>query len=158
MTISARTRSGIIGAVVAVAGVTAIAVLTRRWLRQQRTLTATIALPPHAAYEAWRDLSNLPRFLRWVETVDEKSSRRSHWRVRMPDGAHTGWDTEIIEDRPGERLVWRTVGAAALPHRATLTFRPDGEGTAITITATGALTKAQLAEDLARFVEVIEAA
>jgi uncharacterized membrane protein len=138
---SRRTRADRVMAVAAlVVGVTALDAWAGRRLRRSRGLeqsgvvrSVTIGKPREEVYAFYRELERLPEFMRHVESVRELDERRSHWTVRLPNGTRMEWDAEITEDRPGERLAWRTVEGSAFDSKGSVSFdrAPDGRGTEV---------------------------
>jgi uncharacterized membrane protein len=98
--------------------------------------TVTVARPREEVYRFWRDLTNLPRFMEHLESVQVLDDRRSHWRARAPAGNSVEWDAEIIEDQPNERISWRSIQAADVPNTGTVRFQaaPGDRGTEIHVT------------------------
>ncbi len=164
-------------AIASVAGVTAIDVLTSRKLERAKGATEpversiTVQRAPLEVYGFWRNLQNLPLFMAHVDAVRVFDERRAQWTVEGPSGALFAWDIEIVDDRPGERLAWRSVEGAVVDHRVSLTFRPapGGRGTEIKADVrfgalgrgpVGALVKLftsqQVALDLLRFKQTLE--
>ena len=68
-----------------------------------------IEVPPQRAYDLWRDPTNFPDFMADVEAV-ENHGDHWHWKVSGPLGKTVEWDSEVVEDRPGERLAWKSTG------------------------------------------------
>jgi uncharacterized membrane protein len=63
------------------------------------------------AYKLWRDRDNVSRFVPMVERIDAPDERHLHFVARHPvSGEKREWDSEIIEDRPGELIAWRSRG------------------------------------------------
>lgn len=95
----------------------------------------TVKLDPAEAYAFWRNPTNLPRVIEFVEGVDMISDRTAHWRVRGPAGSTIEWDAEIINEIPNELLAWKSVGDAQIPNAGSLHFRsaPNGRGTEVRI-------------------------
>ena len=139
-------------ATAAVLGVTVVDVLTGRGLASESRSHAaadrgaaegrgrvhvkqqiTIGRPPEELYRFWRDFQNLPRFMEHLESVRVIDDRRSRWTARAPAGGSVEWDAEIIEDRPNERISWRSVGDADVPNSGTVRFlaAPGGRGTEV---------------------------
>jgi uncharacterized membrane protein len=58
-----------------------------------------------------------------------------HWVVQGPGGPQVKWDTQIIEDRPGEVVRWASLPGAAVPTEGAVRFRPapNGLGTEVTL-------------------------
>jgi uncharacterized membrane protein len=136
------------GALAAVAGVTALDVLTGRQLaRAERegtpTTTAepvsvsgavTVNRPPAEVFAFWRELGNLARFMSNVRRVDILDDRRSRWTVDVA-GKTVEWEAEITgESAPGS-IAWQTRERAGIAHRGEVNFRPGprGEGTEVRV-------------------------
>jgi uncharacterized membrane protein len=138
-------RGRIAAATAAVAGVTALdMVLSRRLSRSNgarnggtiRVAQAvTINRAPEELYRFWRDLQNLPRFLKHLESVRETGNRRSHWVAKAPAGRTVEWDAEITEDRPNELIAWRSLEGADVDHGGSVRFdrAPGGRGSVVTV-------------------------
>jgi uncharacterized membrane protein len=134
----------------------------------------TVNRPPDALYRFWRDFTNHPRFMERVESVQVSSDRRTHWRARGPGGVGLEWDAEVTDERPNERIAWRSLEQAPYRHAGVVRFEPaaGGRGTTVTVELEyrppgGALTAAaakligyapeqQLQEDLRRFKQLVE--
>lgn len=76
------------------------------------TKSITVARPRSEVYAFWRDFENLPRFMEHLESVQNLGGGRSHWRAQGIAGNDREWDAELIEDRPNERISWRTINTA----------------------------------------------
>jgi len=136
----------LIAATAAVAGVTAIdtfsaarqshsAALNRIGAPIHVFRTITINREPSEIYEFWRDLSNLPRFMAHLESV-EVSGQTSKWRAKGPAGTSITWDAEIVLDRPGDCVAWSSVeGSTSVPNRGVVRFNraPGGRGTEVEV-------------------------
>jgi uncharacterized membrane protein len=138
------------------------------------TKAITVRRPPQETYDFWRDFGNLPRFMEHLESVEVSGERRTHWRARGPAGRSIEWDAEIVEDRPGELIAWRSEPGAAVRNSGGVRFAkaPDDQGTEVTVELrvappAGDLGLAiarvlgedpgmQLADDLRRFKQVLE--
>jgi len=135
----------------------------------------TVNAPPRAVYAAWRNLEELPGFMRHLESVTVLSRTESHWVVRAPAGTTVEWDAEVVEDVPGERIAWRSVSGANVENSGVVCFvpAPRGQGAEVRVElsysppgrALGAFVlklfgeepNQQLAEDLRRFKQLVEA-
>jgi uncharacterized membrane protein len=134
-------RGGRIGAAAAVvAGVTALDVYCSGELARRRAAplhiadTITIDRPAEALYAFWRDLSNLPRVMPHVKSVRMIDAQRSHWTAHGPEGL-IEWDSEIIDDRPNQRLAWRSLDGSPVFNAGSVRFDAsrDGGGTRVTV-------------------------
>ena len=138
------------------------------------TRTITVARPRTEVYAFWRDFENLPRFMRYVESVETIDGNRSHWVAKSIGGREVEWDAELVEDRHNERISWRTIGAADdVRHAGSVTFLPAGTGAtevqvdleydapggklgAVIAKLFGEEPGQQIEEDLQRFKRVLE--
>lgn len=175
-----RTRGRLALATGAVALVTAADVLCSRQLSRSGAtalarplqLQATIAIqrPVEELYRYWRELSNLPRFMRYLSQVQELGEGRSRWMARAPNGMHLEWDAEITEERPGELLAWRALPGSPLglsgsvhferaaPGKGTLVrlHLESSAGAGIGVQLLRAVTRETLRQQLLRFKQLME--
>jgi uncharacterized membrane protein len=132
----------------------------------------TIARPREELYRFWRDFRNLPQFMANVESI-EVTGDRSHWTVKAPITGTVSWDAEIVEDRPGELISWRTLDGA-VRNGGTVRFAtaPGDRGTEIHVhmeyspplgivgaavaRISGQDAEQQTREDLRRFKQIME--
>src|SRR5690606_34137145 len=82
-------------------------------------------------YRYWRDLENLPRFMRHLEQVKAMGDNRSHWKTRAPMGMRIEWEAEITIDQPGELLAWHSAPGSDVDNAGTVHFKraPGNRGT-----------------------------
>jgi uncharacterized membrane protein len=126
-------------AAAAVGGVTALDVYCSREHSGRRPaplhVRTSIAIDraPEALYRFWRDLSNLPTVMPHLKSVRALDATRSHWSAVGPGGA-IEWDSEIIDDRPNERLAWRSLEVSRVYNAGSVCFEPDpAGGTVVTV-------------------------
>jgi uncharacterized membrane protein len=161
------TRGKQIGSAPAVRGL-------RRGESMELTGTTTIRKPAPEVYAFWRDVQNLPTFMAHLEEVRATGDRTSHWCASAPFGKNVEWDAEIVDEAPGEKIVWRSTGKAAVSNSGTVRFvrAPDGTSTEVHVALTydipgGAIGKAvakyfgeephqQVDDDLRRLKQVLE--
>jgi uncharacterized membrane protein len=141
---SGRSRAMGAGAVVAAitAADIAASVLESRFPRPTREApdiyidrTIIVNKTPQECYDYWRDLRNVASFTQRLEKVTPLDERRSRWSMKVPGGGHLEWTSELIEDKPGERLRWRSVEGAPFNHAGAVSFSPapGGRGTFVTV-------------------------
>jgi uncharacterized membrane protein len=150
----------------ALAAVGALDVLaTMRMLRSELgesvTSSMTINRSPDECYARWRNFSQLPQFMRYLESVIELDDRRSRWVAKSPIGV-LEWEAEITGDLPGRSISWRSV-TPQMPLRGRVTFAtaPGGRGTEVCVEIQTApfaklFTLAEVNGDLRRFKQVLE--
>jgi uncharacterized membrane protein len=127
----------LMGAIVSVAGVTALDVFASRRTQREKvrrpvTAAMTINKPVSEVYAFWRSLEQLPQFMDYLESVHDLGGGLSHWKAKAMG---LEWDAVITEDIPGERIAWRSVEGSELPNSGTVRFAPtlDGNGTEIRV-------------------------
>jgi uncharacterized membrane protein len=134
----------------------------------------TVQRPAEEVYAFWRDFANLPRFMEHLERVDVLDEARSHWVAKGPAGRSVEWDAELVDDRPGEVISWRSLPGATVENEGSVHFSaaPGERGTEVLVdlrysppagTLGAAVAKllgeepaTQLSDDLRRFKQVLE--
>jgi len=127
------------GAMAAMAGLGVLDVVAARGVMTQErkpittTAVTTIARVPEEVYWFWRELQNLPRFMTHLASVEPIDTLRSHWTAIGPGGIAVEWDAEIVEDRLGEVIAWRSLPGADVDNSGVVRFvpAPGGRGTEI---------------------------
>jgi uncharacterized membrane protein len=138
------------------------------------TEAVTINRPVSEIYRFWRNLSNLPRVMRHLESV-RVAGEHSHWVAHGPLGHRVEWDAEIINDRPDELIAWRSLEGSEVGTAGSVHFvpAPGGRGTEVHITLKydpplgklgstvawllGEEPSLQIREDLLRLKQLLEA-
>jgi uncharacterized membrane protein len=131
--------------------------------------------PPDRLYEFWRQLDNLPRFMKHLQSVEILDERRSRWTAVGPAGVRAQWESEIVDDRANEFISWRTRPGSEAHHQGSVRFEPavGGRGTVVRVELThgapggalasraakllGAAPEAAIREDMRRLKQLIEA-
>src|SRR5215218_8210142 len=87
--------------------------------------TVTVNRPKEELYQMWRDFENLPRFMEHLESVqvDESDTTQSHWVAKAPMGQKIEWESELIEDRENESLVWKSLSGSSVESMGRVEFR-----------------------------------
>jgi uncharacterized membrane protein len=129
---------------------------------------------PRECYAYWRELTNLPRFMRMLYSIAIKNDRVSHWVIQGPGGRKIEWDSEITVEREGERIAWHSLPGSTVTHAGSVRFEPapGGRGCIVRVLmhyrppmgrASVGLAKllgrdpsAEMREDLRRFKQLIE--
>lgn len=98
--------------------------------------SVVIDRPARDIYDFWRDFSNLPRVMGFLEQVQPREGNISHWVARLPGGPSLEWDSEVVEDLPGHRLSWRSLEGSEISTWGSVIFesRADGKGTDVSVT------------------------
>jgi len=84
-------------------------------------------------FRFWRNLENLPRIMRHLESVRDLDGKRSHWVARGPLGVRAAWDAEIIAERENELIGWRSLEGSEVNAAGSVHFAPGAGGRGTTI-------------------------
>ena len=68
-----------------------------------------VEVPVAQAYEYWRDLENLPSFMKNIEEVRATGPDTTHWVVKGPLGYRAEFDARTTQDEPNSAIGWNTV-------------------------------------------------
>ncbi len=101
------------------------------------TRSVTINRPRAEVYKFWRQLENLPQFMKHLETVKQLGPKRSHWTARIPGGVGTiEWDADIEKEVENELIAWRSLPAADINNAGEVRFSdsPDEKETVVQAT------------------------
>jgi uncharacterized membrane protein len=95
----------------------------------------TINKPREEVYRFWRNLENLPTFMKHLESIRVLDDRRSHWVAKGPAGRTVEWDAEIINEIENELIGWRSLEGAQVDNAGSVHFKsiPSGRGTEVRV-------------------------
>jgi uncharacterized membrane protein len=94
----------------------------RGFVRVERV--TTINRPVDEVYAFWKRFENFPRFMRHLESVETLPNGRSRWRAKGPAGLTVEWEAELVEDRQGEWIAWRSVEGSGIRNSGSVRFSP----------------------------------
>ncbi|HET8701472.1 MAG TPA: SRPBCC family protein [Nitrococcus sp.] len=135
----------------------------------------TINREPQDLYQFWRGFTRLPTFMKYITEVQPSEGNRTHWVAESPIGGKLEWESEVVEDVPNERIIWRTTEDSRVAHRGEIRFRPApaGRGTEVELdlhyevpggklgqtwkSFAKFMTEQAIREDLRRFKRLMEA-
>jgi uncharacterized membrane protein len=84
----------------------------------------TILRTPLEVYHFWRDFKNLQYVMKDIAEIDVRSAGISHWVVRPKHSPTIEWDAEIISDRPGEIISWKSLETSNIKQAGSVWFSP----------------------------------
>lgn len=127
-----------------------------------------VEVPVRTAYDQWTQFEEFPKFMEGVEEVTQVDDRHNHWTAEF-GGVRREFDTEIVDQKPDERIAWRTTGGevsqrglvrfesvAPSRTRVELTMEVEPSGAAEkTADMTGMIDR-RVKGDMRRFKEFIE--
>jgi uncharacterized membrane protein len=71
--------------------------------------TVDVGVPLRVAYNQWTEFPQFPTFTKKVENVDRTDDTKLNWKAQI-FWSHRTWEATIMEQRPDERIVWRSKG------------------------------------------------
>lgn len=104
----------------------------KQWVR-----TSALVLKPAAQlYELWRDVEKASLWQEQIAEVHAIGPKTSHWVMLTGNdsGKSIEWDSEVLNDEPGKRIAWRSIGGDS-DNAGEVIFEasPGGRGTIVTI-------------------------
>jgi uncharacterized membrane protein len=66
-----------------------------------------VTVPVRTAYDQWTQFELFPEFMDGVEQITQADDTHTHW-VTSIAGVHREFDALITEQRPDERVAWRS--------------------------------------------------
>jgi uncharacterized membrane protein len=128
--------------------------------------------PVAQVYRFWRNLENLPTFMRHLESVVQQEEGVSHWVAKGPGGLPVEWDARIINEIDDKVIGWQSLAGSTISTAGSVHFDNYGLGTRVTVRLqynppAGKLGAAvarlfgeepsiQIREDLQRFKQIME--
>ncbi len=90
--------------------------------------TVSVDKPRSEVYSFWRNLENLPRFMKHLETVEEITDTKSKWTAKGPAGlGSVSWEAEIVDDRANEFISWRSLPGSTVDNAGQVRFKEAPE-------------------------------
>lgn len=83
--------------------------------RMRAHTVQTIDADMQTLYDLWKDVTVAPRWMEYVISAEPKSATVTHWVMGNPEdpkGKRLEYDTEIVEDIPGEKISWRSLDSS----------------------------------------------
>ncbi|WP_256012979.1 SRPBCC family protein [Desertivirga xinjiangensis] len=96
----------------------------------------TIDRPREEVYQFWRNLENLPLFMRHLESVEKIDHKHSKWKASfgryLPS---VSWTAEIVKERENEFIGWSSIKDSAIVNIGKVEFYdlPDSTGTEVRV-------------------------
>jgi uncharacterized membrane protein len=78
-----------------------------------------VDVPLSVAYNQWTQFEDFPRFMEGVEEIRQINDSHLFWRVNLA-GVTREFHAEIVEQRPEERIAWRS--SEGVMHSGVATF------------------------------------
>jgi hypothetical protein len=72
--------------------------------------TMDVGVPLDLAYNQWTQFKDFPSFMKKVESVEQEADEKLSWKAQIL-WSHRTWESNILEQIPDRRIVWRSKGA-----------------------------------------------
>lgn len=95
----------------------------------------TISKGRSEVFAFWRDLQNLPKFMKHLKSVKVTGDKTSHWVAMAPRGRTVEWEAEIINEKPDELIAWRSLPGSTVDNAGSVHFADaaGGRGTVVKV-------------------------
>jgi uncharacterized membrane protein len=80
---------------------------TGRGRRLPMQAAIDVSVPIEVAYDQWTQFEEFPKFMFRVERIEQQDPTHLIWHEKIW-GIRRQWEAEIVEQRPNERIVWRS--------------------------------------------------
>jgi uncharacterized membrane protein len=93
------------------------------WL--EHTVQTEVTIPVEYAWSLWSDLSAMPRWMKWIDSVVITDDPEiSAWKLGT-NGFTFTWKSRILKQIPNQIMQWESIGG--LPNRGAVRFygRPN---------------------------------
>jgi len=97
------------------------------WL--EHTVQIEVEMPIDRVWDLWSDLEQMPRWMKWIESVKvlEEQPELSRWKLAT-GGLDFNWLSRITKLEPHQLIQWESVNG--LPNRGAIRFY-DRKGSSI---------------------------
>jgi uncharacterized membrane protein len=85
-----------------------------------------VQVPVQQVYNQWTQFEEFPKFMQGIQSVEQLDDTHVHWVAEIR-GEHRQWTTEITEQRPDEKIAWKTI-EGEIRNDGVVTFEQVGDG------------------------------
>jgi uncharacterized membrane protein len=92
--------------------------------------------PRDKVFSFWRDLENLPRFMKHLDSVETIDDKVSHWKANVPgEIVKVSWNAEITREEENSYIGWQSVAGSQIQNAGKIEFKDSlsGSGTELFI-------------------------
>lgn len=88
----------------------------------------TVNRPRDEVYRFWRELGNLPLFMKHLKSVTQTAEKSSEWVAAIPSKLGTvKWEAEITADIENEIIAWRSLEHSSVETMGHVAFKDAGK-------------------------------
>jgi uncharacterized membrane protein len=85
-----------------------------------------VQVPVEQAYNQWTQFEEFPKFMEGIQSVQQLDDTHVRWVAEIR-GENRQWTTEITEQRPDEKIAWKTI-EGEVKNDGVVTFEQVGDG------------------------------
>jgi uncharacterized membrane protein len=85
-----------------------------------------VQVPVDQAYNQWTQFEEFPKFMEGIQSVQQLDDTHVRWVAEIR-GENRQWTTEITEQRPDEKIAWKTI-EGEVKNDGVVTFEQVGDG------------------------------
>lgn len=90
-------------------------------------VTMMIDKPVPFVYQLWRNLENLPLFMKHLESVTVLDEETSEWKAKIPGNlGNLTWKASIIKEEENREISWRSFSDALIHNVGKVEFHDNG--------------------------------
>ena len=106
------------------------------WL--EHSVQVEVEVPIELAWSLWSDLEQMPRWMKWIESVKvlEDNPDLSRWKLAT-SGLEFSWLSRIVKIVPQQIIQWESVDG--LPNRGAIRFYNRGTSSIVKLTVSYAI-------------------
>ena len=131
------------------------------------TESVDVEVPVQTAYNQWTQFEEFPSFMEGIVEVRQLDNTHLHWVAEIGGKRHE-WNAEITEQRPDERVAWRSTNGTTNSGvvtfhrlsdsmtRVTVQMDWEPEGVTESVGAAIGVDTRRVRGDLERFKEMLE--
>ena len=100
------------------------------------TETFIVNSPREEVYRFWRNLENLPKFMKHLKTVSEIDETYSHWKLKVPGEITTiDWTAQITKQEENSYIGWQSIEGSQIDNAGKVEFTDalNGVGTQLNV-------------------------
>ena len=119
----------------------------------------SINKPRNEIYEFWRNVENLPLFMKHIHSVTKLDDTLSVWEANIPGGkGNLSWRSEVVKDIPNEHIGWQSLEGADIFNAGNVKFLDAGKyGTEVHVVISYQAPVGKIGEEISRlFTPVFE--
>jgi uncharacterized membrane protein len=106
------------------------------WL--EHSVQVEVEVPIELAWSLWSDLEQMPRWMKWIESVKvlEDNPDLSRWKLAT-SGLEFSWLSRIVKIVPQQIIQWESVDG--LPNRGAIRFYDRGSSSIVKLSVSYAI-------------------